>query len=110
MKPALPMNPIFGETKHLTPALSPFCSADGSTGLTTDSAKRGEGETVAASWQIGNVGCTPVQGFNARILSGISPRRVRVCGIHDFLEIPMSRIGRPFSPHYFAAIFPRPVA
>ena len=31
-------------TKHLTPALSPFCSAD--------SAKRGEGETLPASWRI----------------------------------------------------------
>ena len=30
-----------GETMHLTPALSPFCSAD--------SAKRGEGETLPAS-------------------------------------------------------------
>jgi hypothetical protein len=30
-----------GGTKHLTPALSPFCSAD--------SAKRGEGETLPAS-------------------------------------------------------------
>jgi len=29
-----------GETRHLTPALSPFCFAD--------SAKRGEGETLAA--------------------------------------------------------------
>jgi hypothetical protein len=51
------MNPIFCETKHLTPALSPFCSAD--------FAKRGEGETVAAFWQIGNAGFKPVQGFNA---------------------------------------------
>jgi hypothetical protein len=56
--------PDFGATKHLTPALSPFCSADGSTGLTTHSAKRGEGETVAAFWQIGNARFKPVQGFN----------------------------------------------
>ena len=38
--------PDYGETNHLTPALSPFCSAD--------SAKHGEGETVAASSQIGS--------------------------------------------------------
>jgi hypothetical protein len=37
-------------------------------------------------------------------------RRVRICRSHDFLEIPMGRIGRAFSPHYFAAMFPRPVA
>jgi hypothetical protein len=62
--------PDYCGTKRLTPARSPFCSADGSTGLTTHSAKRGEGETVAASERIGNVGFTPVQRFNARIFSG----------------------------------------
>ena len=35
------LNKAFMNTKHLTPALSPFCSAD--------SAKRGEGETLPAS-------------------------------------------------------------
>jgi hypothetical protein len=44
-----------------TGLLSPFCSADGSTGLTICSAKRGEGETVAASWQIGDAEFKPVQ-------------------------------------------------
>ena len=54
--------PDYCGTKRLTPARSPFCSADGSTGLTTHSAKRGEGETVAASERIGNVGFTRFRG------------------------------------------------
>ena len=37
------MNFQDGGTRHLPPALSPFCSAD--------SAKRGEGEALPASWQ-----------------------------------------------------------
>jgi hypothetical protein len=38
--PDVPQFRLNGETRHLTPALSPFCSAD--------SAKRGEGETFPA--------------------------------------------------------------
>ena len=46
--------PQDGGTRHLTPALSPFCSAD--------SAKRGEGETLPASWPYGGAGLAQVHG------------------------------------------------
>ena len=53
-----------GETRHLTPALSPFCSAD--------FAKRGEGETLAAFWRNRTFGW--FKGSRCELFGDTSPR------------------------------------